>query len=198
MKKLYGVATNDADYPVVCPYYTRWTGMLQRCYDKRFQAKNPHYKGCRVCKPWLQFSNFKAWMESQDWEGCELDKDMMGNGKLYSPSKCCFIPRRVNTLLNQGARGSNWQTNRWPCGVTFNRQTGQYKTQLCIDGKQKTLGNYRHPYEAGKHYLEAKTAEVARATVNLDVRVRDAIRTKWAKMAKPMWKSLEREWKNWK
>lgn len=93
---VYGVGVDDLDYPKkkllpngkysFCPYYQRWRGMIRRCYSKAQLGKNPNYEGCTVCDEWLTFSNFKSWMEKQDWEGKELDKDLLVRGnKVYSP-----------------------------------------------------------------------------------------------------------------
>jgi hypothetical protein len=96
--KLFGVALNDADYPVVkhglvngkvritwrCPYYTRWYGMIRRCYQDKFTSRNIKYSECSVCDEWLTFMNFKVWMHNQDWKGKELDKDLICIGnKVY-------------------------------------------------------------------------------------------------------------------
>lgn len=123
-KTIYGVGVNDADYNVTkyeviegkkvqtwaCPFYSRWVGMIKRCYMEKWLLKYPSYKGCEVCKEWLTFSNFKAWMLEQDWKGKELDKDILRKGnKTYSPDFCVFIPKIVNTFLNDNKkrRGSH-------------------------------------------------------------------------------------------
>lgn len=114
MKKLiHGVGINDAGYNISistrlpngrrqeqrCPYYKRWVNMLTRCYSKAEQARNPCYIGCVVCPEWLTFSNFKRWMEQQDWKGKELDKDKHGDGKLYSPTTCEFLTYQEHNKL---------------------------------------------------------------------------------------------------
>lgn len=109
-KLVAGVGLNDSEEPVVkfhmdkgsrklvwrCPYYSKWSNMIQRCYSDN--APKPYWF-VEVCEEWLTFSNFKKWMERQDWEGKELDKDLKGNGFLYSPESCCFISQRTNTLM---------------------------------------------------------------------------------------------------
>ena len=127
MRKLvWNIGINDADYSVekktswyengkqkqkrvwVCPFYEKWRPMLQRCYSEKFQNKRPTYKGCSVCQEWLTFSNFKAWMEQQDWYGKELDKDILFPGnKIYSPDTCIFVDQGVNKFLieSNAARG---------------------------------------------------------------------------------------------
>lgn len=72
MKKLvYGVGINDANYVVKptingkqqwCSFYQAWTGMLERCYSAKWQAKSPTYIGCMVCEEWHSFMSFRAWM----------------------------------------------------------------------------------------------------------------------------------------
>jgi hypothetical protein len=113
-KKVYGVGINDADYKIyhqikcgdgtrktlwVCPYYSTWCSMLERCYGRRSKDKRPTYAGVTICDEWLTFSNFKAWMEQQDWEGKYLDKDYMSvitGKKIYSPENtlCGFRIKR--------------------------------------------------------------------------------------------------------
>lgn len=113
-KPKFGVGINDADYKVQllirengrlfclwkCPFYVVWSDMLMRCYSEKYQRKSPTYVGCTVCEEWLIFSNFKAWMEKQDWEGKVLDKDLLVEGnKIYSPSTCKFLPNEINQFL---------------------------------------------------------------------------------------------------
>lgn len=102
MKNLiYGVGINDADYKVrLCPFYRKWISMLTRCYSEKYHSKFPTYKNCTVCKEWLTFSNFKRWMKQQDWNGNQLDKDIINPGnKVYSPDNCCFISKELNYFL---------------------------------------------------------------------------------------------------
>lgn len=100
-KMLCGVGVNDADYiisPIVngvqvrCPFYNRWKDMIYRCYSEVSQKGNPTYKACTVCDEWLLFSNFKKWMEKQDWKGKQIDKDIKVKGnKEYGPDTCLLV-----------------------------------------------------------------------------------------------------------
>ena len=116
-----GVGINDADYKVelkrvvgrvngkpireidwICPFYYKWRNMLVRGYSRKLKDRHKTYEECYVCEEWLRFSNFKAWMEQQDWEGKQLDKDLLVIGnKLYSPSTCCFVSRQVNSFSDR-------------------------------------------------------------------------------------------------
>lgn len=114
-KKVYKVGLLDADFQIrkwsgnevvwTDPYYQRWVNMLARCYSKYQKKYTPSYKSCEVCDEWLVFSNFKSWMEKQDWHEKELDKDLFGCGKFYSPDTCCFVTKRLNLLLASYPRG---------------------------------------------------------------------------------------------
>lgn len=98
-KLVYGVGNNNADYAVekketigyvdgkqkrklvwVCDYYRTWKSMLKRCYSAKYQERCPTYKGCTVSEDWLVFTNFRDWMMAQDWEGKQLDKDLLFEG----------------------------------------------------------------------------------------------------------------------
>ena len=133
MKKLvYGVGLNDAEYvvnPMVngvqyrCPFYDRWKHMLERCYSASYQYRQPTYIGCSVCDDWLVFSKFKQWMQSQDWKGKELDKDIICKGnKVYSPDYCVFIDKITNTFTVDKAanRGS------YLIGVSFDKSNNKF------------------------------------------------------------------------
>lgn len=158
---IHGVGINDADYNVNitktingrrrllwrCPFYVKWKSMLTRCYYERYRFKYPSYKDCFVCDEWLRFSVFKAWMETQDWEGKELDKDLLiPNNKVYSPETCLLISNRVNQfILENGAR-----RGEYPIGVYLNKPSGKFLAQCysIVTGRQQHLGYFDNPEEA--------------------------------------------------
>jgi len=157
-----GVGINDSNYvtsktingkKAVCPFYSRWSGMLMRCYSKKYLEKYQAYLGCSVCDDWLTFSVFKIWMKKQNWEGLELDKDVIKpSNKVYSPESCAFICLSLNRLLcdSRAARG------RHPQGVYFNKASGKYMAQIKIKGTKKGLGYYPTSEKASKAYNKAK------------------------------------------
>lgn len=154
---VHGVGINDADYITqkfeyfgkiagkniqrriwACPYYEKWKSLLLRCYDVKHQATRPKYSGCFVCEEWLTFSNFKAWMEKQDWEGKELDKDLlvMGN-KLYSPETCVFITHQVNSFITE----ADASRGEYLIGVTWKAPNNKFQA------------NVKNPFTKMKEYL---------------------------------------------
>lgn len=163
-RKVRGVGINDADYMVyfksdgkqaVCRYYQTWRDMLTRCYSLRFKKEYPTYKDTTCCPKWLHFMSFRRWMVRQQWEGMQLDKDILGDD-YYSPQTCCFVPGWLNSLfLDAGsARG------KWPLGVHFNKRNQTFVAQLKIDNKGTHLGHFSTPEEAHEVYKEAKVKYV--------------------------------------
>lgn len=129
--------------------------MFARCYSVNFQKRRPTYNNSIVSQEWHLFSKFKAWMETQDWQGKELDKDILTIGnKVYGPDTCVFIDRKVNSfiLASDSARGI------WPIGVYFDKTTSKFSSQCfsVVDGKKKNLGRYNTPEEAHKVWLDFK------------------------------------------
>ena len=166
MKKkgaVFGVGKNDAGYSEVprkgagCPYYTRWHNMLRRCYSQVCHSTQPTYKSCEVCNHWLTFSNFKAWMETQNWQGKCLDKDLLLPGnKLYSPATCSFVTVEVNNLL------TNSDASRGACliGVTYIASARKYLANISLKGKRRHLGLFATERQAHNAYVSAKAEHI--------------------------------------
>lgn len=187
-KLIYGFGINDADYPVdprpggierdPCKFYVRWHSMIQRCYSETYQNKYPTYKGCSVCPEWKYFSKFKAWMETQDWQDKELDKDLLVKGnKVYSPETCVFISPTLNYFLNdqKSSRGD------LPLGVTkVTCKAVRYQARCNYIGKTIYLGSYDTAEEAHLAWL-VKKAEFANlfAEKETDQRIINALLTRY-------------------
>jgi hypothetical protein len=187
-KLVCGVGINDANYTIsptvegrqiTCQFYITWVSMLCRCYLDSVHAQFPTYTGCEVCKEWHSFSNFKAWMETQDWEGKQLDKDiLLAGNKLYSPENCAFVDLMTNVFVTDrlAARG------KYPVGVSFDFQSGKYKASCRnpITKKQETLGRFLCEDQAHlawrkrKHELACELADL-----QTDKRISIALRVKY-------------------
>lgn len=73
--------------------------MMARCYTpSETRYKNWGGMGVTVCKEWRDDINaFCQWAIRNGWrKGVQLDKDKIGNGKIYSPGVCCFISSKEN------------------------------------------------------------------------------------------------------
>lgn len=159
-KLVHGIGVNDADYTVtgnhegkqfMCPFYRAWKSMLSRCYCPSALAKDPSYADCEVSVEWYLFSNFRVWMEAQNWEGNQLDKDFLTATRIYSPATCLFLPNWLNTLFQ---RGTNKRSGL-PPGVDM--RMGRYRSRLSVAGKATELGCFATPEAAHAAYVAAKT-----------------------------------------
>ena len=161
-KPVYGIGTNDSSYiirykGVMCKYYRVWFNMMERCYSSKFQEKKPTYKGCSVCSEWLVFSAFRKWMEANDYNGLELDKDIKVKGnKVYSPDTCLFIPHALNNLLSDhgAARGA------YPVGVYFHNKNKRFVAQITLDGNRVHIGCYDTKEQASDGYKRRRTSKI--------------------------------------
>ena len=157
--KIFGVGINDLHehktkyidgdgVKVSCPFYVKWHSMLRRCYSEVLHKNNPSYIGCTVCDDWVYFSKFKAWMEKQDWEGKDLDKDwrLLGN-KVYSPENCIFIEEKLNSFLTNSLKG-----------VDFHKKTGKFRARVSnpFTGRTDHIGMFISYEEAYNAYVSAK------------------------------------------
>ena len=134
-----------------CPFYCKWKHMLERCYSEKHLNRYPTYKGCAVCEEWLTFSNFKKWMETQDWEGKALDKDLLVyQNKVYSPETCVFIPSNINTFLVYTKKG------KYSLGVCWSKSSDKFQSQISVGGCRKYLGVFTTENEAHRSWQLAK------------------------------------------
>src|SRR5690554_4487480 len=198
-KLVCGVGINDADYVVqknettivngkrnrkviwVCPFYRAWKSMLMRCYSTKYQDKQPTYKGCSVSEEWLTFSVFKNWMEKQDWQDRQLDKDLLFEGnKVYSPEKCVFVTQMVNSFTTDSgsARG------KLLIGVIWHKGANKFMSQCCnpFTKKREFLGYFTSEEEAHQAWLRRKL-ELAYelAAIQTDPRVAEALIRRYSK-----------------
>lgn len=110
-KLVQGVGHND--YPgrthdkvngkqIIEKFYTLWLNMLNRCYNKGTQERQPRYVGCSVCEDWKSLSKFKDWFDLHYVDGWVLDKDLLNkDNKVYGPENCVFIPGDLNLFLTE-------------------------------------------------------------------------------------------------
>lgn len=192
-KRVCGVGVNDSDYPVtiyesvggkrrqlwMCRVYGAWKDMIFRCYSRSALINMPTYKDCTVDAEWHYFSAFRAWMLTQDWNGKQLDKDILIPGnKTYSPSSCVLISKRLNVFLTDhgSARGE------WPIGVSWNKNLGKFAAQ-CNNPFTKTqrhIGYFDCPEKAHEAW-RARKHEIAcwYADQQTDQRISQALRTRY-------------------
>lgn len=152
-KPVFGIGINDSVTTVIngekCPYYRTWYSMLRRCYSEEYHNRFPTYKNCVVDSDWLLFSNFKSWMEQQDWEGKHLDKDLLvEDNKVYSANTCLFLEPEINyfTLTHDNERGS------YPIGVSLSKNKEKF-VSYCSG---EYLGCFTNQLSAHREWQKAK------------------------------------------
>ena len=195
-KKLrYGVGVNDVDEPtsykimpeerlssggfrrIKCPYYNRWSNMLERCYSPSYLKLRPTYTGCEVCEEWLLFSTFKFWMKKHTHEGAHLDKDFLVEGnKIYSPDTCVFVHRKVNTFIIDRGRargdtliGSSPEGDKYASGCNNPFTEGEIGAYI---GMFNTDLGAHLAWKECKHFYACQLADSQYVT---DIRIRDIL-----------------------
>lgn len=171
MGSVYGVGINDADYKIKrtesiegksitvfeCPFYKKWKDLIRRCYSSKFHESNPTYFDCEVCDSWLSFMNFKSWMETQEWNNLELDKDLLVPfNRIYSPETCIFIDARLNSFLNLS------QTGQYLIGTRFKHDRDKFEARI-LDlktNKRIHLGHFNKNIEAHRAWQKSKLEQI--------------------------------------
>ena len=185
-----GVGINDAPYStflgytqegkqIICPFYTRWRFLLSRCYsetkwkqtNKRGYLKNAQYEFCEVVDEWHRFTNFKSWMEKQDWEGKHLDKDILVPGNtIYGPDTCMFIPPHINLILVEQKPG------KYGNGIRYDKRTNVFRVQIRIGGKRITTGSFATAEGAKELYTKLRREEIIKEANKLsDIKLKNAL-----------------------
>lgn len=84
--------------------YTKWNDMVKRCYSEKWHVKKPTYISCEVAKEWHNFQVFAKDFEEmclkfniKDLDGISLDKDIAGDGKIYSKETCILCTVSENS-----------------------------------------------------------------------------------------------------
>ena len=192
---VHGVGINDADYLLTesinvdgkqkvvwtCPIYRIWRHMLERCYCQKYLNRKPSYLGCSVCEEWKYFMKFREWVLEQDYEGKQLDKDLLiVDNKIYSPDTCLFVHTKVNNFVTdrKNDRGV------YMLGVDWDKNNNKFRARCCnpFTVKQEYLGLFTNEldahlaWKARKHELACQLADSAYCT---DPRLAQALKTRY-------------------
>lgn len=168
--------------------FEMWTNMVSRCTaGGAYQTKNPSYLGCELSDEFSDFQGFTDWHTQQAGYALptyELDKDLIGCGKVYSANNCVLIPHHLNTVFKYalGERTS---------GVYLDKKSGRLYSNITSFGKARRLGFFSAPEDAKHAFNVAKAAELTKwiAKINeegivLDMRILPKIEFLIAKLSK--------------
>lgn len=128
--------------------------MLSRALSAAVHKTQPSYIGTTVNIEWKHFTDFKAWVDCQVWEGLHLDKDILVVGNTeYSSKTCAFVPKWVNTLFVRTLKSYN----EYPIGVCYLTRAKRFSA-TCSNITKSSLhrGYFDDPMEAHRAWQLAK------------------------------------------
>ncbi len=108
-------------HPKYTPLYQAWKHMIRRCTDPQ-DVQYPDYggRGVQICEEWLKGpEEFTQWALDNGWKkGMHIDKDMKGDGKLYSPATCSIVTplqnaRKKRNVLPITINGETKASTEW-------------------------------------------------------------------------------------
>ena len=166
--------------------YSYWHSMVRRCYSTVYQQRKPTYNGCEVCEDWKDFQKFSIWFDVNypyTNVDCQLDKDLLGDGKYYSPDTAVFVSSKVNTFINDSGKSRG----DYMIGVSYTPYCNKNNPYIanCQNPFNKSnrgyIGYYPTELEAHKAW-QAKKHEYACQLADLqeDERVAKALRERYA------------------
>lgn len=138
--------------------YSYYYGMMTRATDDKYKNRFPTYKNVSVVGNLSDYNYFVEWSRKQVGFGnlgWVLDKDILiPHNKIYSEETCVFVPNIVNSFY---AFIKTTNTNEHPYGVSWCGSEGKFKAYCAqLNGKNKTLGRFNNPEDAGQAYREFK------------------------------------------
>lgn len=149
--------------------YGYWVRMFSRCYNptELNKERNANYRKVFVSEEFHCFQRFAQWALSQSnfRDGLTLDKDLLGNGLLYSPECCSFLPAEINIFLSDKAGGKHGKGVNEITPKPNTNDTVGYIARVHYKGVREYLGFFRTPSEAFAAYKTRKE-EVARLLAN--------------------------------
>ncbi|AUR89963.1 winged helix-turn-helix DNA-binding domain protein [Vibrio phage 1.135.O._10N.222.54.B6] len=99
------------DISIIKRVHQTWFDMLKRCYDEKYHAYHRYGgRGVSVCSEWSNFNKFQYWYLNEcknkgidpECKKNQLDKDIRGEGSIYSPDSCLIVTPEENTIQASG------------------------------------------------------------------------------------------------
>lgn len=143
---------------VVGVYNTRsgsiWRGL--KCRTKKIATGY-----AESTNDFADFQHFVEWHRSQagydlSWH---LDKDLLGDGKRYSPATCCLLPPTLNVLM-QGV--GSWKRGE-KVGASYYKRDDNWRAYGNTADEQVHLGYFTTQDEAHRQWKADKAARIKRA-----------------------------------
>lgn len=160
---VHGIGINDIEGVIGYgnTVYVTWTGILFRV------GRHKNYLDCSICEDWKRLSNFKSWMDQQEYSNLHLDKDIILKGnKIYGPEFCAFVPQNINKILCLKSK-----KRQLPIGVSDKKHPkGSVKFDYSASlndgkGKPKHLGYFETALEAHRAWQWQKSVQIEQSVV---------------------------------
>lgn len=125
---------------VVRKAYTQWSGMVARA------GKNKYYKKVVVSDLFKNYDQWYDWANNQKgflnlepsgriWS---IDKDIIGDGSIYSEDVCVFVPAEINNLV----KGNGGIKNKCISKLEPKKGGADYTINIGYKGQNICLGVY--------------------------------------------------------
>ena len=128
--------------------YDTWKKMIDRC-TKKISKDYKGYggRGITVCIEWLDIRVFIKDMYPSYKEGLTIDR--INNDLGYSKSNCRWVNQNIQSRNTRRVRTNNTSGFK---GVSFNKKSQKFRTQIAVNSKKIFLGYFKDPIEAAKAY----------------------------------------------
>lgn len=135
--------------------YTRlnniYAGMIQRCTNEANAAFLKYGgRGLLVCQEWENSSSsFFEWALANGYDdSCSIDR--IDNDKGYNPENCRWTTRVVQSQNTRPIMSTNKSGYR---GVSMNKASGKWVSQISVESKKIHLGYYDTAEEASEAFI---------------------------------------------
>ena len=111
-------------------------------------------------------------MQTQDWQGKHLDKDILSQGnKVYSPVTCLFVSLEINLLLNE----RRTKRGKYKIGVHWHKTVKRFQSQLKVNSNSTHIGYFDTEQEAHDAYKVEKYRQIKKIALNQTEPLRAAL-----------------------
>ena len=131
---------------------TRLYNTWSKLKDRTLNPKSKDYlnyggRGITICDEWLDVQNFYDWAMANGYSD-ELSIDRIDNNKNYCPDNCRWATRTIQSR-NQRIRKDNTSGYK---GVYYHKGRNKYIAQICVNNKNKRLGQFLTAVEGAIAY----------------------------------------------
>ena len=172
MERQYNMGTLDADAPVtgkvngrwntVCPYYMKWSGMMQLTYRTKYQGMNVCDNMNTMADEWRVYSTFRRWCEEymdrynlESIAKLRLVHGLQVPGCMHhSPVTSDLVPLKVESMIRRRQR----RPNTWALGASY--RSTNIKPFTASKVPRNAENRHLTPRGASKAYHQCRASEV--------------------------------------